>query len=130
VLQGKELISFVNENEDTMNQTELARSAGYTRVKEDGKTLTLVKKFNDALLRAMGVNILTSRSPGKTAQFETTVHRSGIVLVGKTYVEKFGLKAGDSLDIVLDDEFIKLVPKAASQAAAVVETAQKVAVAA
>lgn len=130
MLQGKELISFVNENEDTMNQTELARSAGYTRVKEDGKTLTLVKKFNDALLRAMGVNILTSRSPGKTAQFETTVHRSGIVLVGKTYVEKFGLKAGDSLDIVLDDEFIKLVPKAASQAAAVVETAQKVAVAA
>ena len=73
---------------------------------------------------------MTSRSPGKTAQFETTVHRSGIVLVGKTYVEKFGLKAGDSLDIVLDDEFIKLVPKAASQAAAVVETAQKVAVAA
>jgi len=130
VLQGKELISFVNENEDTMNQTELARGAGYTRVKEDGKTLTLVKKFNDALLRAMGVNILTSRSPGKTAQFETTVHRSGIVLVGKTYVEKFGLKAGDSLDIVLDDEFIKLVPKAADQAAAAVETAQKVAVAA
>jgi bifunctional DNA-binding transcriptional regulator/antitoxin component of YhaV-PrlF toxin-antitoxin module len=79
----------------------------------------------------MGVNIQTGRAAGKTAQFETTVHRSGIVLVGKTYVEKFGLKAGDSLDIVLDDEFIKLVPKAAdSTAPAVAAVVQKVAVAA
>jgi len=118
-----------------MNQAELARGAGYTRVVDGGKTQVLTQAFSTAVLRATGVNIRVGRAPGKTAQFETTVHRSGIVLVGKTYVEKFGLKAGDSLDIVLDDEFIKLVPKAADSTApaaapAVAAVVQKFAVAA
>lgn len=126
MLVGKELLAFVKENEDTMNQAELARGAGYTRVTEDGKTQVLVKTFQDALLRSTGVNIRPGRAPGKTAQFETTVHRSGIILVGKVYVEKFGLKAGNSLAIVLEDDAIKLVPQAATATA----VTEKVAVAA
>lgn len=128
MLSGKELLTFVKENEDTMNQSELARAAGYVRVSEDGKTSVLVKTFQDAVLRSTGLNIRAGRAPGKTAQFETTVHRSGIVLVGKVYVEKFGLKAGDALQIVLGEDDIRLVPQAAS--AAPVAAAEKVAVAA
>ena len=40
----------------------------------------------------------------------TTVHRTGILLVGRTYVKQFRVEPGDKLNIVVDEDCIRLVP--------------------
>jgi len=109
MLTGALLISFVKENED-MNQMELARGAGYVRTTKTGRDQVLVKKFYNELLAAKGMPIAIGKTPGKSALYETSVHKSGVILLGKTYSEKFGLKPGDGLRIDVEDECIKLVP--------------------
>lgn len=109
MLVGQELISFVQANE-SLNQMELAQGAGYVRTTKTGKEQVLVKQFYNALLAAKGMPISVGKTPGKTAQYETTVHRNGVILLGKTYSEKFGLKPGDALQILVEDEAIRLVP--------------------
>jgi hypothetical protein len=111
MLTGQELIDFVKANED-INKTELAKAAGYVRETESGKEQVLVKVFYDALLTAQGLNIKVGKAPGKTAQFETTVHKNGAVLLGRTYTERFGINPGEVLKIVIEDDAIRLVPKA------------------
>ena len=110
MLVGKELIDFVHANE-SLNQMELAEGAGYTRTTKSGKEQVLVKHFYNALLAAQGMAIPVGKSPGKTAKYETTVHRSGVILLGKTYSQKFGLNPGDGLDIVIEEDSIRLVPQ-------------------
>jgi hypothetical protein len=109
MLTGAALISFVKENDD-MNQMELARGAGYVRTTKTGRDQVLVKKFYNELLAAKGMPIAIGKTPGKSALYETSVHKSGVILLGKTYSEKFGLKPGDGLRIDVEDECIKLVP--------------------
>lgn len=111
MLTGADLINFVKANPQ-LTQRQLAKAAGYTRTSaESGKEQILEKAFYQALLRANGMELQTGKPTGKTARYETTVHRSGVVLVGKTYVNRFGLKPGDELVIALEDDSIRLVPK-------------------
>lgn len=111
MLVGNELIDFVKKN-DTLNRKELAAAAGYVRTTKSGKEQILTKTFTDALLSAKGTPIQVGKAPGKAVKYITTVHSNGVVLIGKTYVEKFGLNPGDELDILLEDDAIKLVPAA------------------
>jgi hypothetical protein len=110
MLTGQELLAFVKANGD-MDQSELAREAGYMRVADSGKERIMAKQFCEALLEAKGVAIKVGRRPGKTAQFETTVHKTGVILIGKTYSQKFGVEPGDVLDIVISEDAIRLVPQ-------------------
>lgn len=112
MLTGQELLSFVKANED-MDQAEIAREAGYVRVTEKGTERLLINKLNEALLEAKGLKLKSSKKPGKTAQYSTTVHRTGVILVGKTYSQKFGVEPGDELKIVIEEDSIRLVPKIA-----------------
>ena len=110
MLTGKELIDLVEGNSQ-LNEMQLARMAGYVRVTKAGREQVLVKQMYEQLLIAQGVKVKPAKArQGKSAQFKTTVHRSGIVLVGKVYAKKFGLNPGDSLQIVIEDDCIKLVP--------------------
>jgi bifunctional DNA-binding transcriptional regulator/antitoxin component of YhaV-PrlF toxin-antitoxin module len=109
MLVGSALIDFVRDNE-ALNQMELARGAGYVRTTRTGREQVLVKQFYNSLLAAKGMPISVGKTPGKSAQYETTVHKSGVILLGKTYSEKFGLKPGDALQICIEDELIKLIP--------------------
>lgn len=109
MLVGERLIAFVRDNEE-LNQMELAKGAGYVRLTKTGKEQILVKQFYNALLAAKGMPISVGKLPGKAAQYETTVHKNGVILLGKTYSEKFGLKPGDALQILVEDEAIRLVP--------------------
>jgi hypothetical protein len=117
MLTGQELLDFVTSHEE-MNQAELAEATGYTRVTKTNKHQVLVSRFNQALLKAKGLNVRVGRAPGKTAQYFTTVHRSGVILVGTIYAHKFGVKPGDELEIHLEDECIRLVPRPVNPAAA------------
>jgi hypothetical protein len=110
MLTGQELLSFVEANAD-MDQYEIARGAGYSRVTEKGAERVLINKLSKALLEAKGVKLKSGNKPGKVAQYMTTVHRTGVVLVGKTYTEQFGINPGDELKIVVDEDCIRLVPK-------------------
>lgn len=110
VLTGQDLIDFVNANED-LPTPELVREAGYTRVTKKGKTQLLTKPFYNALLKARGVELKQPKASGKLPSFETSVHTSGIVLVGKTYTERFGLEEGDVLKIELGEGEIRLIPQ-------------------
>lgn len=118
MLTGQELLAFVKANGD-MDQSELAREAGYTRVADSGKERIMAKQFCEALLEAKGVAIKVGRRPGKAAQFETTVHKNGVILIGKTYSKKFGVEPGDVLDIVVDKDAIRLVPQGSEPASVV-----------
>lgn len=110
MLTGQELLSLVKANGD-MDQTELAREAGYVKVSDKGNERLLITQFHAALLEAKGVKLKTNKKPGKTAKFTTTVHRNGVILVGKTYSEKFGVEPGDELQIVIEQDSIRLVPQ-------------------
>lgn len=127
MLVGSELVAYCKEN-DGLNQMELARGAGYVRTTRTGREQVLVKQFYNSLLAAKGMPIPVGKTPGKSAQFSTSVHRSGVILLGKTYSEKFGLNPGDELEIVLADDCIKLVPVPVKAAAT--PAVKKVAVAA
>lgn len=116
VLKGSELIDFVKVNED-MAVPDLVRSAGYVRTTKTGKEQLLHKQFTDSLLQARGVNLKHPKASGKVPTFETSVHESGIVLVGKTYTSRFGLTAGDVLTIEFGENDIRLVPQPGKKAA-------------
>lgn len=114
MLTGQELLSFVKANED-MDQAEIAREAGYVRVTEKGTERLLINKLNEALLEAKGLKLKSGKKPGKSAQYLTTVHRTGVILVGKTYSQKFGVEPGDELKIVIEEDSIRLVPQPTSR---------------
>lgn len=109
MLAGIELVEFVRENEG-LTQSELAQKAGYVKTVAGGKEQVLIKKFMDALLAARGVTIATAKRRGKRANYRTAVHKTGIILLGATYSSKWGLEPGDELEILLEDDGIRLVP--------------------
>ena len=109
MLAGIELVEFVRDNEG-LTQSELALQAGYVKTVADGKQQILIKKFMDELLAARGVKISAPKRRGKRANYKTSVHKSGIILLGASYSAKWGLEPGDELEIRMEDDGIKLVP--------------------
>ena len=100
MLKGNELIEFVQANPG-ISELDLARGAGYSRTTTSGKLHILKKAFMTELLAANGLKVgaAPSRLRGKTAQYITTVHANGVILLGKTYSEDADLSAGDRLQI-------------------------------
>lgn len=125
MLTGSELIEFV-QNSDLTNDVELARAAGYVRTVKNGKSQVLKKSFTNALLAAKGLERPLGRSPGKTARYETSVHKNGVILIGKTYSEAFGVQPGDFLDIIIETDCIKLVPQPFEETTVAATDADKV----
>lgn len=108
MLTGSDLIQFVKANPD-FNRSQLARGAGYVATTESGKTKVLVQQFYDALLEAQGMPIKNGHpgiTNGKAAKHMTTVHKSGILLIGKTYVAEFGAEPGDVFGIEVREDGI------------------------
>lgn len=110
MLVGQDLVDFVISHQE-LSQKEQAREAGYVRVTKAGKEQVLIKDFTSALLQAKGLPVSKNKTMGKPAQFETTVHQTGIILLGKHYSRKFGVEPGDVLTIKVTDDQIVLLPK-------------------
>jgi len=109
MLTGQELLSFVEANKD-MNHYDMARATGYSRSTVGKAERVLITKIMRALLEAQGLTLKSGAKPGKTAKYLTTVHSTGGVLLGKTYVEQFGMEPGDKLRIAVDEDCIRLIP--------------------
>ena len=103
------MVQFVQDNEG-LTQTQLAEKAGYVRTTESGKYQIMTKQFCDALLVARGISITKPKRRGKIACYKTTVHKNGIILLGKSYSSRWGVEPGDELEILLEDDGIRLVP--------------------
>lgn len=133
MLTGPQLIQLVKSNPD-LNRSQLAKKAGYVRTTDEGKEQILVQRFYDALLTAQGMPIKKGKpgTGGKTAQHETTIHKSGILLVGKTYTAEAGFEPGDAFGIEMREDGIWLPLKERDVAARrqVLAKSEKVAVAA
>ena len=114
MLTGAALLEYVKANPDK-TQGEQARGAGYVATDKSGKTKLLRAAFNNALLAASGIQFKRGQGlVGKTATYETTVHKSGVILLGKTYSQELGLKPEDPLKIQLEaDGTLRLIPIAA-----------------
>ena len=100
MLKDDDLISFVQANPG-VSETDLARGAGYVRTTTTGKPQVLKKLFMANLLAAKGLKVGAepSRERGKTAQYVTTVHTNGLMLLGRTYSSDAGFEPGDKLTI-------------------------------
>ncbi len=110
MLKEKALIAFVKDNPE-LNRTQLARKAGYVSAGKDGKVKVQVQAFYDALVEAQGLSIKNGHpgiGSGKNAQYMTTVHKSGILLVGKSYTSEFGAESGDVFGIEIREDGIWL----------------------
>lgn len=109
MLKGKELIAFIKAHPE-LGKTELARRTGYTRISEEGKEQILIQAFYEASMAAHGTPIRSrgGGSNGQRAAYKATVHASGILIVGKTYIKEFAAKAGDVFGVELKDDGIWL----------------------
>ena len=108
MLKGSELLAFVKANPE-LGKTELARQAGYTRMSEEGKEQILLQTFYDAAMEAHGTPIKSAGGfRGKASKNSTTVHKSGILLIGSSHVKQFGADPGDIFGIELKEDGIWL----------------------
>ena len=110
MLTGAALIKLVKDNPE-LNRSQLARKAGYMTETKEGKSKPAIQLFYDALLEAQGLTIRNGHpgiGGGKVSQNLTTVHKSGILLVGKSYVKDFGGEPGDVFGIEVRDDGIWL----------------------
>lgn len=95
-LTGAELLEFVKENEG-LGRISMARKAGYVRTNKKGDEVANVGAFYNALFEAQGLQLASKRGfrGSHTKSYETTVHASGILLIGKSYTEEAKLQPGD-----------------------------------
>lgn len=110
MLTGDDLVSFVQANPG-ISEIDLASGAGYVRTTASGKPQVLKKSFMTQLLAAKDLKVGAdpNRNRGKAAQYVTTVHTNGVMLLGKTYTEVAGFDPGDKLQIVVSSGKVQVV---------------------
>ena len=85
---------------------EQAKQCGYISV----NGCAVYSRFLEAILNANGGDICKSpETRGKKANYITTVHANGAIVIGDCYIREMGYKAGDRLEIKLEYKQIKLV---------------------
>ncbi len=90
---------------------EKARACGYVTYTKNGRERVNLMQFNNALLKAVGVNLDASDgngSRGRAPSYRVSVHKNGNLLIGAAYTKKMGLKPGDQFEIKLGHHNIKL----------------------
>ena len=112
MLTGSELLAKVKELGD-VSKSELVRECGYVSTKKDGSERLNFTAFYEALLNAKGVDFGTNSKVGKGGRklsFSTKVQFNGNLMVGKAYTELLDLQPGDSFEIKLERNGIRLIP--------------------
>jgi hypothetical protein len=109
-LTGQELLDKVT-SMGNADPKEKARACGYVTYTKNGQERVNLMQFNNALLKAIGVDLGTSDengSRGRAPTFRVSVHKNGNILIGAVYTKKMGLKPGDQFEIKLGHHNIKL----------------------
>ncbi|ABD01960.1 AbrB family transcriptional regulator [Synechococcus sp. R55.6] len=109
-LTGQELLDKVT-SMGNADRKEKARACGYVTYTKNGQERVNLMQFNNALLKAVGVDLGASDengSRGRAPTFRVSVHKNGNLLIGAAYTKKMGLKPGDEFEIKLGHHNIKL----------------------
>lgn len=105
-LTGPDLLAKIKELGNVPRE-ELARAAGYVKVKKDGTETFQFKALYEATIAAStGVQFAGSGkgTAGRKLSYVTTVSKGGTALVGKGYIALLGAEPDDELDITVDAE--------------------------
>jgi hypothetical protein len=91
-----------------MPTKKLALACGYSKVTATGRTRTLLADFYQAVLAAKGV---WTEAPARSRNLRgiTKVHFNGNLLIGKAYTRMLNLSPGDTFQIELGRDQIKLI---------------------
>lgn len=103
-LTGKELLTMLSTIKG-LNRRDQAKQCGYVSV--NGKAQ--YSQFLEAIAIARGFLEKLPDGRGKMANYITTVHANGTIVIGNSYIKEMGFEAGDRLEIKLGYKHIKLV---------------------
>lgn len=103
-LTGKELLTKLSTIKG-LNRRDQAKQCGYVSV--NGKAQ--YSQFLEAIAIARGFLEKFPDGRGKMANYITTVHANGTIVIGNSYIKEMGFEAGDRLEIKLGYKHIKLV---------------------
>ena len=109
-LMGKELLQRIKEI-PTFSRSAKARECGYLSVGKNGITRVNISGFINAILEARGVSLESVNGQdgrGREATYRVSIHKNGTIVIGASYTEKLGLKAGDEFEIKLGYKHIHL----------------------
>lgn len=110
-LTGKALLQKVKEVSH-LSRRETAKACGYYTVTKNDETRVNLTGFYDALLAAKGIPLDPSSGKdgrGREPTYRVSVHKNGQIVIGSTYTESMGLKAGDEFEIKLGYKHIHLI---------------------
>ena len=103
-LAGKELLAKL-EALKGLPRKDQAKQCGYISV--NGKAQ--YSQFLEAIAIARGFLEKFPDGRGKMANYITTVHANGTIVIGNSYIKEMGFEAGDRLEIKLGYKHIKLI---------------------
>ena len=109
-LTGKALLQKVKELSH-LPRRETAKSCGYFTQAKDNSIRVNLTDFYDAVLAAKGVPLDPEGSKdgrGREPTYRVSVHKNGQIVIGSTYTQAMGLKAGDEFEIKLGYKHIHL----------------------
>ncbi len=91
---------------------ETAKRCGYYTSTKGGQTRVNLTDFYDAVLAARGIPLSPEGAKdgrGREPTYRVSVHKNGQIVIGSTYTEAMGLKAGDEFEIKLGYKHIHLI---------------------
>lgn len=110
-LTGKALLQKVKELSH-LPRRETAKQCGYYTETKNGQTRVNLTDFYDAVLAAKGVPLDPEGSKdgrGREPTYRVSVHKNGQIVIGATYTQAMGLRAGDEFEIKLGYKHIHLI---------------------
>lgn len=113
-LVGPELLSAVREIGPAL-KSDIVKACGYVSEKPDGTQRINFIAFYEALLAAKGFGLAHATNGrackrGKAPSYSTTVHTTGNIVVGKSYVDLLKANPGDEFQIKVTKNGIRLIP--------------------
>ncbi|WP_404790475.1 AbrB family transcriptional regulator [Altericista sp. CCNU0014] len=109
-LTGKALLQKLKEIPN-LSRREKARECGYIKTTKKSQDQVNIGGFLNAVLAAKGIALDSEGDKdgrGREATYRVSVHKNGTIVIGASYTEKMGLKAGDEFEIKLGYKHIHL----------------------
>ena len=117
MLIGAQLLTKVLEMGDAP-KGDMVRACGYVSTSKAGRERLEYTDFYLALLAAKGIDLNDGDDDGgRDLTYTAKVQGSGAVTIGRAYTSQLNPKAGDGLQIKVNENDIQLVPIAGSAAA-------------
>lgn len=109
-LTGEQLLTFVRQNPDG-DRDQLALDAGYFQMR-NGKASVERSEFLEAIAAAHGTpigrTIPKQGCKGKKPTYKIKVSPKGIAPIGLSYIKQIGVKPGEFVNVIIEDDSIIL----------------------